>query len=107
LTNYNTNKLKAQKDSIKKAWDTIESIIKEINKELNKITYDRIDQTDLKKIFMNMYKIYDETDMGQHPIYNIGNINISLILHLLDWLMGRDKVYKGTAYYAGQLVEAP
>lgn len=54
-----------------------------------------------------MYKIYDETDMGQHPIYNINNINISLILHLLDWLMGRDKVYKGTAYHAGQLVEAP
>lgn len=54
---------------------------------------------------MNMYKIYDESGLGEHPIVSSSQFSLNLIFHLLDWIMGRDDVYKGTAYVKGQLIE--
>lgn len=71
----------------------IEKQIKDINKILNKISWEKIEQTNLKTVFMKMFEIFDAVDFGANPIISTSDYNLNKIHHFLDWLMGREPIY--------------
>jgi hypothetical protein len=45
-----------------------------------------------------MFEIYDVTDFGAHPIVTTSGYDLNKIHHFLDWLMGREPIYKAASY---------
>jgi hypothetical protein len=45
-----------------------------------------------------MFEIYDITDFGAHPIVTSSSYVLNKIHHFLDWLMGREPIYKAASY---------